>query len=552
MIVLDYLKTLNKNEIVIPPFHTGHLGLLPNTTVRLGIMSPYLNEPSHCEIIVSPYESTKDLAILRCTMKDNVGIVKELIDALSYLKVNIITEESSSINHQSHHTINLLIDLSRSNLDHDSTYEWSKQKYFEYDYVFPVNDYKYLKIFETIVAFCGDSILWKEEGGKNKMQLYISPISRKDLHKEASTIIKKVSKNNEKNKVKIELSTEIIDEVRSILSPMGDDEFTPLKYILLSDTKERNLRIYFPKISSLSKIIHLGFYHNDRPGALSTILKIVADANFNIITGLLRKRSANISIWEGILEFKSDINFYEFNEQEELFNWVVNLIQETSNLDYNIKTYNISICQPLYPKQKVTLKKKPLNLGINSKNSLTETLDFQEKIKTLVSKLESAEDSKELEELISLANIIDIRNKQDYRKRVFLSFPGSAAKHAKIIRSNFGEDYYIDEYQIADGNIILQEVLDKIKACDYFVGVWHHEVQMPSKEGKFGISPWMPFELGIALSEKKKYLVVRSEELDERIWKRITPGKAIPIYNDLNFKDETIRIIRNFFKRHFR
>lgn len=146
MIVLDYLKGMKNNEIVIPPFHTGHLGLIPNTQVKLGVISPFSYEPSHCEIILTPYEPTNQMAVISCVMKDGIGVVKKLIDAISSLKINIITQESSSINHQSHHTINLLVDISHSEIKKDETFEWSRHKYNEFSYVFPLNDQKYLKI----------------------------------------------------------------------------------------------------------------------------------------------------------------------------------------------------------------------------------------------------------------------------------------------------------------------------------------------------------------------------------------------------------------------
>ncbi len=547
MIVLDYLKKVkNNSEIIVPPFHTGHLGLIPGTQIRLGVIAPYSNEPSHCEIIVSPYEPTKDLAILRCTMNDSIGVVKKLIDALSYLKINIITEESSSINHQSHHTINLLLDLSRSGITDDVTYEWSKEKFKEYEYVFPINNYKYLKIFETIIAFCGNDVLWKEQQGKRCLQLYINPIEKKELHNMGTCIVKKA---NRQNGVKIDLPDEILSEIRAILSPANSDE-CDLQYILLSDTKERNLRIYFPKLESLNRIVHVGFYHNDRPGALSTIFELVARANFNIVAGLLRKRTTKTSIWEGVLEYKGDINISNIPAENDLYEWVAKQIKNTHSISYNTTPYNIKIGNPLYPKTNNV--KIDLQINEQSKRGLSDTFNFTNKIESLISLLEHKIDTPDLESLKNLANTILERNKSDNRKRVFLSYPYTASKHAEIIRNEFAEDYFLDEYQIADGNIILDEVLNKIKSCDYFLGIWHHELSSPSTSGKFGISPWMPFELGIALSEGKKFLVVRSDKLDKRIWKRITPEKAIPEYSDLNFKDDTLKIIRSFFKKHFR
>src|SRR5918912_3995863 len=109
MIVLDYLKKTINNSICVPPFHTGHLGLLPNTEVSIGLMN--LPTTHHCELVITPYEpSISDMAHVHCIMKDRPGVVQRLVDAVSLLGINIVTQESSAINQLNHHSVDLLID----------------------------------------------------------------------------------------------------------------------------------------------------------------------------------------------------------------------------------------------------------------------------------------------------------------------------------------------------------------------------------------------------------------------------------------------------------
>lgn len=537
MIVLDYLRELNNNEIIVPPFHTGHLGFVPNTTVRIGLIAPYDSEPSHCELIITPYDPSTELAILRCTMKDGVGVVRKLVSALSSLKINIVTQESSSINHQSQHTVNLLLDLSTSRLKEDKTYEWAKQKYRQYDYVFPLSDYRFLKIFERVIAFCGDSICWENQNGDYRIQLYMTPLERKTIHfPESETVISE----NSKNRVKIKLPPNLLNRIQTNLNP-GSSEGKKLKYLLFSDTKERTLRIYFPKIESWEKLVHIGIYHKDTPGALSSIFDLIANANFNIITGLLRKNTRDTNIWEGLLEYKGE----ESIDSNDLYLWVREKIKACNKVDYDISRFDFKIGAPMYPKRNYT----PIPIIINTGGvvSIEEKESFDARIQETIGKLESNIDQEAYDKLtLDLIRIVKTRNRKDFKQRIFLSYPYSAKDHVSLIKTALEKDYFLDEYQDAGGEIILEEVIKKIKSCDFFLAIWHHEEQMPIGEGKYSISPWMPFEYGVALAEKKDNYIVRSSKLAERVWKRINPSKAIPEYNDLTFINQTLPRIISF------
>jgi predicted amino acid-binding ACT domain protein len=541
MIVLDYLRELNNNEIIVPPFHTGHLGFIPNTTVRIGLIAPYDSEPSHCELIITPYDPSTELAILRCTMKDGIGVVRNLVSALSSLNINIVTQESSSINHQSQHTVNLLLDLSTSKLKEDRTYEWAKEKYRAYDYVFPLSDYRYLKIFEKIMAYCGASICWENQNGDYRIQLYIAPLERKTIHySESETLISESSTN----RIKIKLPSNLINRIQTNLnSSLSQNK--KLKYLIFSDTKERTLRVYFPKIESWEKLVHIGVYHKDTPGALSSIFDLLANANFNIITGLLRKNQQDTNIWEGLLEFMGN----EIINSNDLYKWVCGKIETSNNIDYDISRFDFKIGPPMYPKK--IYEPIPIIFPptvVTAHNNIKH--EFEEQIDKTIKIFEHNVDQEFSDKLtFELIKTIKIRNKKDFKQRIFISYPYSAREHVALIKQNLAKDYYLDEYQDADGEIILTEVIRKIKACDFFLAVWHHDEQMPVGNGKYSISPWMPFEYGVALAEKKDSYIVHSSKLDERVWKRINPAAAVPEYTDLTFINQTLLKMINFISK---
>src|ERR1700689_1336620 len=113
MLVLDYPRPLltikgDQHAVTIPPFHAGHLGFVPDSEVHIGLLAPYTQDGTHCEVLVTPYESGTQLGRITCTLLDQRGVVKKLVDAVSSLKVNIVLLETSSIHHSRYHQVNLL------------------------------------------------------------------------------------------------------------------------------------------------------------------------------------------------------------------------------------------------------------------------------------------------------------------------------------------------------------------------------------------------------------------------------------------------------------
>jgi len=88
------------------------------------------------------------------------------------------------------------------------------------------------------------------------------------------------------------------------LSTARTEPGEPLTYLLVSDTDQRLLRAFFPTPDTASHLVHLGFYHNDTPGALSAMMQALARAEFNIVAGLLRKQDRLRSVWEVVLEYR--------------------------------------------------------------------------------------------------------------------------------------------------------------------------------------------------------------------------------------------------------
>src|SRR4051812_46351988 len=103
MLVLDYPKSTSVDDptIVVPPFHTGHLGFVPGTEVVVGLVRPGKQPSADSELAITPFykRDVDDMAVLTAVMHDDVGVVERLVRAVADLGVNVETEESSSITH---------------------------------------------------------------------------------------------------------------------------------------------------------------------------------------------------------------------------------------------------------------------------------------------------------------------------------------------------------------------------------------------------------------------------------------------------------------------
>lgn len=135
-----------------------------------------------------------------------------------------------------------------------------------------------------------------------------------------------------------------------------------------------------------------------------------------------------------------------------------------------------------------------------------------------------------------LQSTVKFALKRRKSSRVFLSYPSYCKKNAILIKEMVKSlEMEIVEQQEPDGSDVMMTVLDLIKGSDFFIGIWGHEEKLRMPEDTFGVSPWMPFEFGIAKALGKECLVLCSERVNKGIWDRIERDVLKLIYNDIEF-----------------
>jgi hypothetical protein len=348
----------------------------------------------------------------------------------------------------------------------------------------------------------------------------------------------------------------IPDAIVSLLyRQLGTERSEPLTYLLVSDTDQRLLRAFFPTPATARHLVHLGFYHNDTPGALSAMMQALAGAEFNIVAGLLRKQDRLRSVWEVVLEYKGTSTMPDQGSGEELCTWVAKTLAELADNHHELHRCEIKVGLPLYPRSSWSgqialnsyLRNDPARIRQDQKQLLNEAL--------ATAKARSRDDD-ERPRAIELLETVGRRMEGPVKPTLFLSYPFSASRHAGLVAKKLGDRYEIVDYRDPNGMIeykegqsdaIVQTVAKLIVACDCFLGIWHHDETMPTEDGKFGISPWLPFEYGLAVAANKPTVVIHSEKLDKDVWGRIDPGIKNPEYSDILFQD-TLDMLDRYFK----
>ena len=560
MIVLSPDERLNDDgSVIIPPFQAGHLGFIPDRHVQVYLLAPRFAS-RHCEVVVSPYMQDRrngELLRLVCVMKERPGVVRRLLRSLAILGINVIAQESCVIRSQQQHYVSLIIDFTESHLVNVSPSNKNTIGYYRHEAaVVPIYQNRYVTMFESIIAHCGDVLEWGS-GEPRLPRLNIQPLEpdTANLTSGPLQIGRRGASYKDKEGVLLPLDQITLNHIRRELNTTTVN----LPYLLVSETEYRRLRIIFPHPDQFDKIIHVGFYHWNLYGALDAIVTVLAENGFNILSSLHRSIDLNEGVWEAMLEYRGTTFPAAGSSFKDKCEWLAGLMSAKSDASDELATKGVRIGFPLYPKPLANLVFEPIPLAITS----TPVVASNNPIKSYKAQID--ETLKDQIDLFKAANVLTDENTlalnlmeriQKRRKpgiRLFLSYPNGAGFLAELVKDAIQtahkDKFLFDEYQKPDGREILRQVTTKIEDCVGFIGIWHPGLalslpDMKEKKRKskktimHSVSPWMPCELGMALIRSKDCFVVASELVDPSFCTRITPHVAIVKYNDNTFSND--------------
>jgi predicted amino acid-binding ACT domain protein len=243
--VLDNLRwTTASGQLVIPPFHTGHLSFIPETDVTVSLLRDKPAPEHGCEICVTPFDAEPHtLFTMKCVMVDRPGVVEKLIKAVASLKINIVTQESSSIDDLSRHEVFMLLDWSTTDmLTREPIQTDLRNRFTDLHAILQTNDARFLRLLERILALCGDILDWSSTD-PSVPNIQMHPLEeRRDAIRRSHSRVKRDPAR--KLHVSVSLPEDIL---RRIEDGTGWLSHEPLPYVIMSDTDSRTLRVFFPK-----------------------------------------------------------------------------------------------------------------------------------------------------------------------------------------------------------------------------------------------------------------------------------------------------------------
>lgn len=608
MLVLDYLKFIKNSRLPISPFHTGHLGLFPGTEISVSLLRSRQKHDSPCELLITPFsESPENLCRVRCTMKDQEGAVRRLLEAVAGLNLNVVTLESSVMNFKTQHHVVMVVDWKDSpHNNFRQTPRRVRHLYRRMAYRVPIHDWRYVLLYESIMHSCGDIVMMDEALRFPMPSISIIPFTPTESSGPTRDFIEERKQNefqsdmpsSSRRQTQRMLNHFTIPKFQfhEILRETGLASDSPLPTVMYSSPNEKSLRVFIPTKEMVRQIVHLGFGHENLPGAVLAITRILEDSGFNILTGILRKQTASQSVYDVLLQYTGQEELppdwlsplVGARKYQEMIEWCHKRITQNAFDPAVTDQYKVTLHAPLYPRPHVEIEPIPLSqqdivpTAETDRLSRTGQEQVTRDVKTSTLSTQSPESSvssvsdrfsaasrnensisKQLRGFIDgldtpeqglkqnqlqdrkrkfLADV-EFRAKQEF-PRIFLSYPHYARIHAEIVKRKLQahksetfephqHSFIVDEYQDADYEEIVRQVVQKIESCDYFIGIWHHEPHAAS--GRTSVSPWMPFEYGIAVAREKECMIMYSELLPAEITQRIDRGTATESYSDVTF-----------------
>lgn len=368
----------------------------------------------------------------------------------------------------------------------------------------PVEDHRYLSLYKSIQSFCADSLTYacpgaRHRGGLEMPAIRMEPIQRimaiQDERHDYT--VQRTGHGKALASSRIEVKPTHLASVRQRGGWHDEDGF---QYILSSDPASRTLRALIPPQEVTRRTLHMGFTHEDSPGALATIAAALAGAKFNIVQSLLRKRNEHTSSWEVLATYEGDDQQLgsgsTLEEVASIFKGQVEV-----PLRKHLSYYNVELRRPLFPKAKDGEGAWPLGVEERISPSRPDVpIGKMRAIRETAPKPQAESARSWAARQTFVGQVLELR--ESCKPRLFLSYGATGREFAEPLTDSLeANGFEVVVYQQADGRRLMDEARRRIESCDFFLGLW---TQDQFKDGDTttifdDVSPWLPMEVGIAL-----------------------------------------------------
>lgn len=526
MLILDGISTVENNQLFIPLYHRGHMSLKSDTTVALALIPPRQRpgSPQLTEMIISPidFRSWPSLWRIVATFHEQPGIVNKLLRIVAAEGLNVLNEESSSVENRDLHTVELLVDTQSAG--HTES------------------DIERMHALENrILALCIEDLDFERKEPRlrvKRMKGLYSAYEKFQLARNSANNIRPLQENSVISKRRIRLPAGVMD----VVSQRG-----PLRTLLVSDTKERLLRAFF--LSEDDGFTYVRVAHQDSPGALDAVTRELAKA-FDIVTSLTRIQQQGSQNHLELLLYSSE---FPSPADENSRRQIIEDLLSNPTLDSlnPLFSYPESVAsaeppgtrpQPQTAGRQFKQQKQIARINERFMNQSTAMVlqSRVEEYERLVAKQPSFHTRDPLQQrLKKLRELLKSEGEVNPQPRVFVSYDFSrkdlseiASRKLKKLKCKFVTGADPDELFGAFRDVILA----RISTCDAFLGIW-------TKKEDGSESPWFLWELAVAQTHNLPFRLLIQKGIDPGKYVKINPERHHRVFEDSTFENESDKTI---------
>jgi hypothetical protein len=546
MLIVDAVATTEGGCIEVPRYHAGHLSLRSETEVTVCLLPPASESmiPGLRELVISPinFSSWQYLTRINALFFDTPGVVRKLAHAIQKETLDIMYEESATIENGQFHRVEILV---------DARYLYSRYtaNYLNVAELLP-------RLERRLQAICLDELVIRDntprlkarpmEGLRNAWHATVSHANALDVPGSPASLSERTIVQDGKIRIP-----------SAILSSLG---ITEPRVILVSDTRDRVLRVTVPPAD-----VHLTYVrvtHLDTIGSFFRILDALSKA-FTAILTLTRLKVQGARNDVELLVYSSE---YPRIEDEEKRHEIIEALLSSKELI----ELAIVVSYPLRAGAKGPPPQKPKHTQIaireqkrvapldDNLSSLSTAEILQRKIATYAAASGTADLAhSELAEIRTRAaralSVVEGVNPIP-QPQVFISYNFKREDLFGVVNEYLKEEGWCrvitGKKPDGPGHPFRDEIRDRISRSQGFVAVW----------GEEDTSPWLIWELGVAQAFGIPVCIFPHENLKESPHLRILPEVHHERFRDVElrakfidrwkkFKHEISRFDRFTFRR---
>lgn len=533
MLILDTITPIREGKIPLAPYHRGHLSLKSGTEVTACLLpaAPSAAMPQMSELIVSPilFNSWRYLALVTGVFEERPGIVHKLASAIKDTSLNILYEESAAIEGGLYHRCEMLVD--------------AELQYARFDEHQSRDRLVLSSIERRLKAICLNELIL--DGTRPRLK-----VRRMEGLRNAWTRYSSVDPTKQRcvvARTSIEHGVLVVPDAISVLV----DQAPPHRAILISDTKERLLRVLLPHGDMHFTYIRVG--HNDSIGALAEITDALAKA-FNAVLTLTRVKTQSRRNDVEVLLFSDE--FSRAGDEE-----TRRCIAETLLSSSGLAHLNIEVAYPQRAGTRGPGVHAPTPTASISwkmqRGSVPTEAEMFEKSTSEILRVRVEDYRRRLRVEKELGESSKLRGRLDAAKillsledddslpapKIFVSFDFS---HLKL-RDLVGQHLTDKGCEVADGHNPSEEqsfrdaIRRRIQSSTGFIAVWKMR-----DDNTF--SPWLLWELGVAQAAGLPYCLFVHNGVKESPHLRINPEKHHVVFEDLEFENKFLERLPHFMR----